>query len=74
MDEDVRQAVTGALGAGPRKGRSPTWDDVSAELCDVIVSAVVAPARIDPAQAVRFRTHLDAVTQRSRAEQSGAER
>ncbi|MFG2822477.1 MazG-like family protein [Kitasatospora sp. NPDC048365] len=71
---EAAQAVIGALGANPRKGRSHTWDDVSAELCDVIVSAMVALARIDPDPAARFRTHLDAVTERSRADRSRVDR
>ncbi|GAA2752814.1 MULTISPECIES: MazG-like family protein [Kitasatospora] len=62
---EVAEAVIGALGANPRKGHSHTWDDVSAELCDVIITAMVALTRIDPAPAERFRTHLAKVTARS---------
>jgi hypothetical protein len=39
---EVTQAVTGTLGQNPRKGVTHTWDDVQAELCDVIFTAMVA--------------------------------
>ncbi|MET8980785.1 MazG-like family protein [Streptomyces sp. NPDC004539] len=39
---EVAEALHGALGANPRKGASHTWDDVRQELCDVIVTAMVA--------------------------------
>ncbi|MGA5818116.1 MazG-like family protein [Kitasatospora sp. NPDC094028] len=39
---EVPEAVHGALGANPRKGRSHDWSDVELELCDVIVTAMVA--------------------------------
>ncbi|QNP71195.1 MazG-like family protein [Streptomyces roseirectus] len=41
---EVAEALHGALGANPRKGASHTWDDVRQELCDVIVTAMVALA------------------------------
>lgn len=43
---EVSEAVTGALGANPRKGDSHGWSDVEKELSDVIVTAVVALATI----------------------------
>lgn len=43
---EVAQAVIGATGQNPRKGASHTWDDVADELCDVIVTAMVALATI----------------------------
>ncbi|MFF2612409.1 MazG-like family protein [Kitasatospora sp. NPDC058046] len=39
---EASEAVHGALGANPRKGRSHTWGDVESELADVIVTAMVA--------------------------------
>jgi hypothetical protein len=39
---EVTQAVIGTLGQNPRKGVTHTWEDVQAELCDVIVTAMVA--------------------------------
>ncbi|MEU4585427.1 MazG-like family protein [Kitasatospora aureofaciens] len=39
---EVSEAVHGALGANPRKGWSHDWSDVETELCDVIVTAMVA--------------------------------
>ena len=37
---EVTQAVIGTLGQNPRKGVTHTWDDVQAELCDVILTAM----------------------------------
>lgn len=45
---EVAEAVHGALGANPRKGASHTWDDVHKELCDVIVTSMVALASCTP--------------------------
>jgi NTP pyrophosphatase (non-canonical NTP hydrolase) len=45
---EVTQAVIGALGQNPRKGVTHTWDDVQAELCDVVFSAMVALTTITP--------------------------
>ncbi|MFI6731256.1 hypothetical protein ACIBM7_46855, partial [Streptomyces atratus] len=38
----------GALGANPRKGASRTWADVHKELCDVIVTSMVALVSCTP--------------------------
>ncbi|MFF2963748.1 MazG-like family protein [Streptomyces sp. NPDC057963] len=60
---EVAEAVTGALGANPRKGDSHSWQDVEKELGDVIVTAAVALATIssDPEKALadRVRGLLD---------------
>ncbi|MEU9623260.1 MULTISPECIES: MazG-like family protein [unclassified Streptomyces] len=60
---EVAEAVTGALGANPRKGDSHSWQDVEKELSDVIVTAAVALATIssDPEKALadRVRGLLD---------------
>ncbi|MEU0991474.1 MazG-like family protein [Streptomyces sp. NPDC005953] len=45
---EVAQALHGVLGANPRKGFSHTWQDVEKELCDVIVTGMVALATISP--------------------------
>jgi NTP pyrophosphatase (non-canonical NTP hydrolase) len=45
---EVTQAVIGTLGQNPRKGVTHTWEDVQAELCDVIVTAMVALATLTP--------------------------
>ena len=39
---EVAEAMHGAAGANPRKGASHTHDDVVKELCDVIVTSMVA--------------------------------
>lgn len=45
---EVAEALHGAMGANPRKGASHTWDDVNKELCDVIVTGMVALASCTP--------------------------
>ncbi|MEV7251119.1 MazG-like family protein [Streptomyces cyaneofuscatus] len=45
---EVAEAMHGATGANPRKGASHTWDDVHTELCDVIVSSMIALATCTP--------------------------
>ncbi|SDN08612.1 MazG-like family protein [Actinacidiphila guanduensis] len=64
---EVAQAAMGAMNANPRKGHSHTWDDVQNELCDVILSSMVALATITPDAAKRFQERLDAVAERSLA-------
>ncbi|GAB3117728.1 MazG-like family protein [Streptomyces calidiresistens] len=44
----VSEALHGAMGANPRKGQSHTWEDVNKELCDVIVTSMVALATCTP--------------------------
>lgn len=39
---EVMQAYIGLVGANKRKGHYATADDVAAELCDVVVTAMVA--------------------------------
>lgn len=45
---EVAQAVIGATGQSPRKGFSHTWADVEAEVCDTIVTCMVALERMRP--------------------------
>jgi NTP pyrophosphatase (non-canonical NTP hydrolase) len=62
---EVSQAVIGTLGQNPRKGVTHTWDDVQAELCDVILTAMVALATLAPDARETFNGHLDRVASRS---------
>jgi NTP pyrophosphatase (non-canonical NTP hydrolase) len=62
---EVTQAVTGTLGQNPRKGVTHDWDDVRAELCDVIFTAMVALKTITPDARETFSSHLDRVAARS---------
>ncbi|MEU3344452.1 MazG-like family protein [Streptomyces sp. NPDC006700] len=62
---EVAQAVIGATGQNPRKGTTHTWDDVEAELCDVVISALVALRALTPQAREVFARHLDRVRQRS---------
>ncbi|WP_346776770.1 MazG-like family protein [Streptomyces sp. HNM0574] len=62
---EVAEAVIGALGLNPRKGHSHSWGDVEGEICDVIVTGMVALQRIAPdnPRAV-FEQHLADVVAR----------
>lgn len=69
---EVAQAVIGAVGQNPRKGLSHAWQDVEAELCDVIVTAMVALRTLTPDAAATFDRHLDRVAARSLEAESGS--
>jgi NTP pyrophosphatase (non-canonical NTP hydrolase) len=62
---EVAQAVIGATGRNPRKGVTHTWDDVQAELCDVVITALVALRTLTPDTQEVFTHHLARVTRRS---------
>ncbi|WP_424536832.1 MazG-like family protein [Sphaerisporangium viridialbum] len=62
---EVAEAVIGALGQNPRKGFTHTWDDVDSELCDVILTAMVALRTRNTDAANVFRAHMAAVASRS---------
>ena len=62
---EVTQAVIGTLGQNPRKGVTHTWEDVQAELCDVIVTAMVALTTLTPNARETFDGHLARVADRS---------
>ncbi|MFD5632322.1 MazG-like family protein [Streptomyces sp. NPDC127072] len=64
---EVAQAVIGVTGQNPRKGTSHTWDDVRSELCDVVVTALVALRTLTPDARETFTAHLADVTERSLA-------
>ncbi|MGW2667784.1 MazG-like family protein [Streptomyces sp. NPDC001272] len=55
---EAAQAVIGATGSNPRKGRSHNWDDVHDEVCDVIITGMVALARMRPDAAEYFADQL----------------
>jgi len=62
---EVAQAVIGAKGQNPRKGTTHSWQDVESELCDVIITAMVALRTLTPDAAEAFTFHLDRVVNRS---------
>src|SRR3984957_4491263 len=62
---EVTQAVIGTLGQNPRKGVTHTWEDVQAELCDVIFTAMVALTTLTPDARETFDGHLARVARRS---------
>ena len=64
---EVAEAVIGVTGQNPRKGHSHTWRDVESELCDVIVTAMVALTRVNPRARELFGAHLAAVAERAQA-------
>ncbi|WP_371671900.1 MazG-like family protein [Streptomyces sp. NBC_00289] len=64
---EVAQAVIGATGQNPRKGLTHTWDDVQSELCDVVITALVALRTLTPEAREVFARHLAGVTERSMA-------
>ena len=64
---EVAEAVAGALGQNPRKGQSHNWDHVENELCDVILTAMVALRTINPAAGKVFAERLAYVAERSLA-------
>ncbi|MFF4934850.1 MazG-like family protein [Streptomyces griseofuscus] len=45
---EVSEAMHGATGANPRKGASHSWDDVHTELCDVVVTSMMALVTCTP--------------------------
>ncbi|WP_460112779.1 MazG-like family protein [Streptomyces platensis] len=68
---EVAQAVIGATGQNPRKGHSHTWDDVHSELCDVILTAMVALRTLTPEARQVFERHLARVAGRVPRSRSG---
>ncbi|WP_405793216.1 endonuclease/exonuclease/phosphatase family protein [Streptomyces sp. NBC_01506] len=61
---EVAEAMHGAAGTNPRKGRSHTWDDVNKELCDVIVTSMVALATCTPDAAKLLDDRLQHLVER----------
>ncbi|MDX3529641.1 MazG-like family protein [Streptomyces sp. ID05-39B] len=62
---EVAQAVIGATGQNPRKGTSHSWEDVQSELCDVVITALVALRTLTPQAREVFAAHLARVAGRS---------
>ncbi|MFE2422201.1 MazG-like family protein [Streptomyces hokutonensis] len=62
---EVSQAVIGVTGQNPRKGVTHTWDDVQAELCDVVITALIALRTLTPDTQEVFTRHLARVMERS---------
>jgi NTP pyrophosphatase (non-canonical NTP hydrolase) len=62
---ETTQAVIGALGANPRKGTTHSWRDVEHELCDVIITAMVALATLNQDAGAVFAERLEYVAARS---------
>jgi NTP pyrophosphatase (non-canonical NTP hydrolase) len=62
---EVAAAVIGATGQNPRKGVTHTWGDVEAELCDVVITAMVALRTLTPDAAGVFAAHLRRVDERA---------
>lgn len=65
---EVAEALHGVTGSNPRKareGESHTWDDVEKELCDVVLTAMVALRTITPDAGKIFEENLERVTRRS---------
>ncbi|MFF6954364.1 MazG-like family protein [Streptomyces iakyrus] len=70
---EVSQAVIGATGQNPRKGVTHTWEDVEAELCDVVITALMALRTLTPEARDVFARHLERVTRRSTAHSAPAD-
>lgn len=69
---EVGQAVIGVTGQNPRKGVTHSWEDVQHELCDVILSAMVALRSLNPEAREVFAKRLAYVESRSlQARQAG---
>ncbi|MCX5047738.1 MULTISPECIES: MazG-like family protein [unclassified Streptomyces] len=68
---EVAQAVIGATGQNPRKGVTHTWEDVEGELCDVVITALVALRTLTPDTREVFTRHLERVTARSLGPSAG---
>lgn len=63
---EVAQAWIGVQGQNPRKGVTHSREDVADELCDVIVTAVVALASVVDDPAGHLNTKLAKIAARSR--------
>ncbi|WP_280851849.1 MazG-like family protein [Streptomyces sp. SAI-041] len=68
---EVSEAVIGAMGQNPRKGVSHSWEDVQGELCDVVITALVALRTLTPDPREVFHGHLSRVTERSLGHRPG---
>ncbi|MEU6475508.1 MazG-like family protein [Streptomyces sp. NPDC047017] len=71
---EAAQAVIGVTGQNPRKGTTHTWDDVEAELCDVVITALMALRTLTPDAREVFTRHLARVRTRSLGTRGPAQR
>ena len=55
---EVAAAVIGVTGQNPRKGVTHSWEDVQDELCDVILTAMVALDCVTGDAQERFAAHV----------------
>jgi NTP pyrophosphatase (non-canonical NTP hydrolase) len=62
---EVAEAAIGATASNPRKGASHTWQDVENELCDVILTGMVALRTLNPAAETVFADRMKIVAERS---------
>jgi len=62
---EVSEALIGVLGQNPRKGVSHGWGDVQDELCDVILTAMVALRTLTPDARRVFEARVEVVAERS---------
>jgi NTP pyrophosphatase (non-canonical NTP hydrolase) len=67
---EVAQAVIGFAGANKRKGVTHSETDVAKELCDVVISAMVALHDWDPNPELLLLRHLGVLTERIEKEGS----
>ncbi|MFI8849061.1 NUDIX domain-containing protein [Streptomyces sp. NPDC053499] len=51
---EAAQALIGVQGANPRKGHSHRWEDVHAEVADVVITGLVSLARMRPDDAADY--------------------
>ncbi|MFD8339977.1 MazG-like family protein [Streptomyces solisilvae] len=65
---EVAEAVIGATGQNRRKGHSHTWEDVQAEVCDVIITAMVTLKQLNPDAPVVFEQHMKGIAARDLAD------
>ncbi|MFC9543059.1 MazG-like family protein [Streptomyces sp. NPDC056956] len=61
---EVAEAAIGAAGQNPRKGHSHSWQDVESEVCDVIVTGMVALMRMNPDAEAVFAKHMHRIADR----------
>jgi NTP pyrophosphatase (non-canonical NTP hydrolase) len=62
---EVSEAVIGVLGQNPRKGVTHAWSDVHDELCDVILTAMVALSTLTSDARRVFAARVAHVAERS---------
>ncbi|MBT2478374.1 MazG-like family protein [Streptomyces sp. ISL-94] len=68
IGEEFGEAAQAVIGTNPRKGRSHSWRDVESEVCDVLVTAMVALHRLGVADpATVFTAHLEKTAARTLA-------